>query len=67
MRGKNSGDASWTTVTGITATRPIQPLDPDTFETQFEQYQIRMRWVGPALPGGGANVGPWSAWTDIDL
>lgn len=67
VRGKNAGDPGWTAVTGITATRPIQPLDPTTFAVQYEQYQIRMRWQGAALPGGGVNVGPWSAWTDIVL
>lgn len=67
VRGKNSGDAGWTAITGITATRPIQPLDPGTFAVQFEMYEIRMRWVGAVLAGGAPNLGPWSAWTSIEL
>lgn len=67
VRGKNSGDAEWTAVTGITATRPIQPLDPGTFAVQYEMYEIRMRWIGAVLAGGAPNVGPWSAWTAVEL
>lgn len=67
VRGKDSGDAEWTLITGIAATKPIQPLDPTTFSQEYEQYQIRMRWIGASLAGGAPNVGPWSAWTDIAL
>lgn len=67
VRGKNAGDADWTAITTATPTKPITPLDPSTFPQQFEQYQIRMRWIGASLPGGAENAGPWSAWTDIEL
>lgn len=65
VRNKPTATDPWETILDITVTRPLFKWDHEGVVSW--DAACRVRWVGALLVGGGLNVGPWSAWADLDI
>lgn len=65
VRTKETLASDWVTILDLTVTRPLWKWDHEGVIAA--DAACRVRWVGALLVGGGLNVGPWSAWFDLDI